>query len=359
MESLTKVETNTRRFPMSLSLAKELYEARKDGLQVFRQRQYENPGLRRSYLLWGLQDCDGRSLQNWKPENFLRADRKKLVPLSSRLHKIYPFSNQEATFNKLISDLWQYVAPKKICNSLRRRANVQNFRYRLRAGRDFLLEGATLGQRALGPMTIFFEILLPAMWLLCFVLALVIRLVLKTGVRFPLLPFTYFFVWKSGICGMESLSDGENGYTRVFQGGEEIDLQELEKELMKKNELSPDEPQDVGVCVISISYKHFANKGIVPGDDHRISRTDLQAIAALIKASSKCKLRLWIDSKLPCTTDCSFMRWMRRGVTPYGRYITFLCPSAQQYADASFWLSNEFYIASAAKGALYFIGDDI
>lgn len=278
------------------------------------------------------------------------------IPLGVLKLNKYPFSDQHALFSKFTADLLAFLSPNSLI-----------FRPALRKGqfgtaKRWFREGTTVFQRFfMPPITMLPRILLTALCLFVLLLTQLVHLAVLLGLRFPVLWLFTFTVSTSGINGKEALLPGENGYSKVFRGGEDIDLDELETELMTpksdpKSETTSSRPSQ-GCNTIAISYKHYANKGKVLGDDNKICRTDLQAIARLIKEAAPCNLRFWIDAKLPRTTDASFERWIVRGVRPYGRYITFICPSALKYAQTSFWLANEYHFAAAAKGVMYLEAD--
>lgn len=146
---------------------------------------------------------------------------------------------------------------------------------------------------------------------------------------------------------------GENGYTKIFIGGKRYRICRLRREILRRNTSRNPSDVPVSVVTVAISYKHYwENK------KERIGRTDLEAIASFIEASRHAQIRFWVDTKLPPTTDGSFERWLKRGLRPYSRYLTLICPSASASQDR-FWIANEKYIATAGRGIFYFRQDDI
>lgn len=145
----------------------------------------------------------------------------------------------------------------------------------------------------------------------------------------------------------------ENGYTRIFEKGESVTLDQLRVELMTTNTRAQrNENEDwmerrAHTNTIAISYKHFAD-----GSQQKLSDRDLHAIHRFLVASEGSNVRFWIDLKLPHTNDGSFERWLTRGVRPYGRYCTLVCPSAYEEKER-YWIQMERVIALAARGIFF------
>lgn len=146
---------------------------------------------------------------------------------------------------------------------------------------------------------------------------------------------------------------GENGYTRIFMGGKRYRISRLRTELLRRNTSPNPEDVPVDVVTVAVSYKHYWQN-----DKERISCADFEAIASFIEESLYTRIRFWIDTKLPPTKDGSFERWLKRGVSPYSRYLTLICPSASA-SQYRFWIASEKYIAMAGRGVFYTHQDDI
>ena len=143
-------------------------------------------------------------------------------------------------------------------------------------------------------------------------------------------------------------TSGENGYTQIFQGGTEYDIASIKRSFQTRN-TSPTVPVASDVITLAISYKHRGK-----GRD-RISEEDLAAVARFIKASYRSRVRFWVDTKLPPTSDGSFARWLTRGMRPYARYMTLVCPSSDaKGTEGRFWIANERLVARASRGVFVF-----
>lgn len=144
---------------------------------------------------------------------------------------------------------------------------------------------------------------------------------------------------------------GEDGYSRLYSLGTDVNLDELEKDFMTRN----DRPKfhALGTPTFVISYKHYAGNREDPEDNGRISKEDIKAIAALIKNIGPGKVRFWIDTKLPTTTDSSMERWLWRGAHLYSLHMTFFCPSAVKHVNDSFWIGQEAAMSLTGIGATY------
>lgn len=277
--------------------------------------------------------------------------------------KIYIYSDQKACFDHMLSDLWKM----RSMNALRGyfQSGGLGFSSRVSIIRSLFRPGVPFYQLAFWIIfTFFLEPAFIILWSVCFIIAVVVRILLQFGFTFPLLSLMWWTAAGKFMRGEETLPCGENGYSKIYHGGQHADCDELEKDLMMRHK----EGQVVAerswpwssfsffqVVTICISYKHYATD-----KEHKICTEDLRALVSFIKQSSKCKIRFWIDAKLPdACGDGSFERWIRRGVRPYGRYITFICPSAERHRESRFWLCNEYYIARCGKGILYFEGDEI
>lgn len=310
-------------------------------------------------LLWNW----GIPLKAWTMCMNIPAETKEPLPLLNHTIRKYHFSDQKAAFPEF---------PSLLPGIVSRNSSIRNMPYwkntakggKIRHSRIFLakkccMEGTIVYQRFFAPLHFLLcEVVDPILHLIVSFGAVIVRLLLLAGFRFPLLSW-YYIVPRLGLFGKEVLRDGENGYTKIFRRGEHINIDDLESELMTRNLDGGSSPSLQRTNIIAVSYKHYANKGKVLGDDGRICRTDLQALAMFIKAAAPCNVQFWIDSKLQPTNDNSFERWINRGVRPYGRYITFLCPSAIENAESSFWLANELQFALAGKGVMYLEGDQI
>ncbi|KAI0564597.1 hypothetical protein FGB62_25g436 [Gracilaria domingensis] len=157
----------------------------------------------------------------------------------------------------------------------------------------------------------------------------------------------------NSLCPTFEGEPGENGYTKTYIGGRKYRISKLRRDFLRRNSAPDATGVGMDVVTVALSYRHFWQNS-----KKRISQPDFEAIASFIEASRGSRIRFWIDAKLPPTDDGSFERWLRRGIRPYCRYLTLVCPSASE-AQGRFWIANEKYLAIAGRGIFYFSGDKI
>lgn len=255
---------------------------------------------------------------------------------------VYPLTDLQATVRKFERDLLAHLRNVFLISS---KLSVKI--------RKVIITSLSFKQFFYMLYVAFMEVVGPLTLILLLLVNRVASLLLTLRCPLSLLSFWTFCI-SGWFTGSDCLAEGENGFSCAFTGGTDVPIKELRKELLTRNLKHTYESIGRKPVTIAVSYKHYADK-----DGERICLEDLRAMARLIKQAGKCRIRFWIDSKLPKSNDDTFERWIARGVTPYGRYPTFLCPSAQRMRDTSFWLSNEFHFAASGKGMIYITGEHL